>query len=259
MLFVCRDLMPISSLICCSFISFDDLQNLLGNSTEYDELEKIWRDSLTQCKSDGDRISYSDFKNLMKGQPKEQSFRSLGMVPTDSDRLLLSALPEEETSYGTRNNSAELVMPDEDDSSHQRYIKKKSRSHEFKKGVMWDELERTPSLAFVLSKVDDVNVSHMSPLVANRALYRKHRGMRLAVLEASKHFDKKRNERLSQKDSLVQPALVMKRGVKPPVELADAHTRALFDAASKRCGRSRRTRNRTVSDVTGMLIEQVKE
>ena len=90
-----------------------------------------------------------------------------------------------------------------------------------------------------------------SPLLVNRALYRKHREMRLAVLEASKQFD---NKRKTIQDS-TQAGLIMKRGAKAPDALEDEHTRAMFEAAAQRGGRARRTRNKTVSDVTGMMAK----
>jgi len=48
-----------------SYISFDDLLNLLGNSTEYIELEKMWRESLQQCKTISIGITFDDFKRIM--------------------------------------------------------------------------------------------------------------------------------------------------------------------------------------------------
>ena len=93
-------------------------------------------------------------------------------------------------------------------------------------------------------------LENQSPLVVNRALYRRHREMRMAVLDASKQFDTARKSR-QQKE---KAGLVMKRGAKPPIEIQDQHNRAMFEAAAKRCGRAKRSRNKTVSDVTGMMM-----
>lgn len=198
----------------------------------------------------------------MKGQPKEavtpqSSFRRVGRAVGEFPERSLGVLPEGESIEenaaegidGITSNAEMLV----------RFQKKKSRSHEFKTGVVWDDLDRSANIAFLPSKSEESDTAEMtqtsaSPLMANRALYRRHRGMRLAVLEASKQFDKKRTDRQT-KDLPVQAGLIMKRGSMPPVELEDAHTRALFDSAAKRCGRSRRTKNKTVSDVTGMLMK----
>mmetsp|Transcript_11369 Transcript_11369/g.14975 ORF Transcript_11369/g.14975 Transcript_11369/m.14975 type:complete len:109 (+) Transcript_11369:1-327(+) len=98
-------------------------------------------------------------------------------------------------------------------------------------------------------------LENKSPLIVNRALYRRHREMRLGVLEASKQFDNARKFR-QQKE---KAGLVMKRGAKPPIEIQDQHNRAMFEAAARRCGRAKRERNRTVSDVSGMLLAQTPE
>lgn len=215
---------------------------------------------MKQCTAQ-DTINFENFKKLMKGQPKEavtpqSSFRRAGKGVGEFPERSLGVLPEGESIEG---QAAEAINGIDSGETPQRFQKKKSLSHEFKSGVVWDDMDRSASIAFLPSKIDDDESSEMSltsasPLTANRALYRRHRGMRLAVLEASKQFDKKRTDRQT-KDLPVQAGLIMKRGSMPPVELEDAHTRALFDAAAKRCGRSRRTRNKTVSDVTGMLMK----
>ncbi|GAX10977.1 hypothetical protein FisN_2Lh507 [Fistulifera solaris] len=240
------------------YISIEDLQNLLGSSTAYEELEKIWRDSLKQCTSK-DTIDFETFKKLMKGQPKEagtpeSSFRRAGKIVGEGS---LGVLPEGES---TEDHTSDSINESNKGDKPVRFQKKKSLSHELKSGVEWDDGDRSASIAFLPSKTDEdesseFSLTSASPLMANRALYRRHRGMRLAVLEASKEFDKKRTDRQT-KDIPVQAGLIMKRGTMPPVELEDAHTRALFDAAAKRCGRSRRTKNKTVSDVTGMLMKK---
>lgn len=199
----------------------------------------------------------------MKGQPKEpvaqQPFSRRAGKPDEFREGSLGDLPEEE-SIDEQAIMATGGIVNAKETPH-RIHRQKSRSFEFKTGVVWDDLDRSASIAFLPSKADEgekgeISQISASPLMANRALYRRHRGMRLAVLEASKQFDKKRTDRQTQ-DLLMQAGLIMKRGAIPPVELEDAHTRALFDAASKRCGRSKRTRNKTVSDVTGMLAKSL--
>ena len=194
----------------------------------------------------------------MKGQPKADQMRSpstirrsKGSIGSERGSGPLIPVPEG-VSQGTSLLAPALEEPEEEPAM--RYRKQRSQSHETKTGVVWDDLNRTPSVALVPVSGAFNTEAEASPLVANRALYRRHRGMRLAVLEASKQFDRKRNERVSL-EIPTQAGLIMKRGVRPPVELEDAHTRALFDAAAKRCGRARRTKYRTVSDVTGMILK----
>ena len=224
----------------CRFISLGDLQNLLGNSTEYVDLEKVWRESLGQCTTAlPDRITYDEFKTLMKGQPKTE--RRL------SGQQMMQA-PRSEPFLDTSNKSIEELVAG-------RHRKQRSRSHEVKTGLVWDDLERAPSIALLSASSSEFRVDpNATPLETNRAIYRRHREMRLAILEASKQFDKKRLERNKSQNIPVQAGLIMTRSCNPPLELEDAHTEALYSAAARRCGRSRRSRNKTVSDVTGMLL-----
>ncbi|KAL7570217.1 hypothetical protein ACA910_020644 [Epithemia clementina (nom. ined.)] len=233
------------------YITLEDLRDMLGNSADAEKLEKVWLDSLSEVQSKLDHISYDDFKRLMKGQPQTtrmgNSRASLDAVPEDLTQSL--RLPSEK-SWGDQTD---------------RRTKKKSKS--FQPGSsMWDDQpdesssssslkreglsrEGNPRL-FQLPEESMDELESMSPLVVNRTLYRLHREMRLAVLEASKQFDHKRKALENE----TQAGLVMKRGAKLPAEMEDQHNRDMFDAAAKRCGRAKRTRNKTVSDVTGMLI-----
>jgi hypothetical protein len=256
----------------------EDLQDVLGSSTGYEDLEKIWIDGLKKCESIIDRITFSEFKLLMKGQPNEPlrqpsslsgSINFSGSMSLSGSMNLqsLPAVPEGDSplldNISFLSGIEEL---EEDQLEHARHIFKKGRSQSYEqKSSTLDESpifsssmpspgSRRSLVAMLPSQarkqlVEDLTVP-LSPLFANRALYRKHRETRLAVLEASKQFDKKRGDIQSSK--LGTANLVMKRGV-APIELDDDHNRALFGEAAKKCGRSRRTRNKTVSDITEML------
>jgi hypothetical protein len=119
-----------------------------------------------------------------------------------------------------------------------------------------------------------------TPLVVNRTLYRAHRQMRLAVLEASKRFEEQQAERareiLTAEEEGIGPdgmgvygaGLVMRHGQKKPVTSEAVRTwlvqneqrqEALVEKANKRCGRGRRTRKKTISDMSGMLASMNSE
>ena len=53
------------------FITFDDLSDALGNSTDLGALEKTWEESLRAIDSRLDRVTLHDFKRMMKGRPHE--------------------------------------------------------------------------------------------------------------------------------------------------------------------------------------------
>lgn len=128
-----------------------------------------------------------------------------------------------------------------------------------------------------------------TPLAVSKALYRKHREFRQSVLVASKLFDQKekaRKLRFAQPDPVQKRAsLVMRRGTATPEKLGNADIAMLsrsehhlkisegepetppkqpavdesedqskrFADASKRSGRVRRPRQKTASDISGML------
>jgi len=106
---------------------------------------------------------------------------------------------------------------------------------------------------------DVVNDENMTPLMVNRALYRQHRELRLAVLDASKRFEEKQKAR----NYLLPPSLVMRRGslgpgdkdVPPVLEQMESDTTEdSINNASQRGGRPNRDRRqKTVSDMTGLM------
>ena len=111
-----------------------------------------------------------------------------------------------------------------------------------------------------------------SNLVINRNLYRAHRQMRLAVMEASKRFEEQQAEHAREMilaaregDSghgMIQAGLVMRHGHKKQVssqsickllEENRAEQLKLVEKANRRGGRGRRSRKKTISDMSGML------
>ena len=121
-----------------------------------------------------------------------------------------------------------------------------------------------------------------SALVVNRTLYRAHRQMRLAVMEASKRFEEQQAEhardvilaaREGDDDNdgnhgMIQAGLVMRHGHKKQVssqairQLLDENRSQqlkLVEKANRRGGRGRRSRKKTTSDMSGMLNSMGQE
>ena len=116
------------------------------------------------------------------------------------------------------------------------------------------------------------NDENKSALQVNRQLYRKHRQMRLAVTEASKRFEEQQANH-ARKYLLAQEAekakgpskiagLVMRRvenktvsseAVKKLLEQNRREQQEVMKVASLRGGRGRRTRKKTISDLSGMM------
>lgn len=127
------------------------------------------------------------------------------------------------------------------------------------------------------NEIDSVlNDNSKSALVVNRQLYRAHRQMRLAVLEASKRFEEQQTAHardliLAQREAegtseqglvMIQAGLVMRHGHKKQVSSEAIRTllqenqvqqQALVEKANRRGGRGRRSRKKTISDMSGML------
>eukprot|EP00980_Cylindrotheca_fusiformis_P000367 scaffold91_cov127-Cylindrotheca_fusiformis.AAC.27 len=156
-----------------------------------------------------------------------------------------------------------------------KYVRKRSRSFDekdFKKfeGQLFTaDARRAVALPERDATIDDKN---QSALKVNRQLYRAHRQMRLAVTEASKRFEEQqarhaRNYLLAQEAEKNQaPAkiagLVMRRvenktvsseEVKKLLEENKKEQQSLMEVASKRGGRGRRTRKKTISDLGSMM------
>ena len=111
-----------------------------------------------------------------------------------------------------------------------------------------------------------------STLVVNRKLYRAHRQMRLAVLEASKRFEEQQAEHAkevilaareeSENRRIAHAGLVMRHGHKKQVssksirallERNRQQQLVLVDKANRSSGRGRKSRKKTVSDMSSML------
>jgi Ca2+-binding EF-hand superfamily protein len=237
------------------YLMYEDLSQIGKIFFESSDLERIWSEGLLEC-NQLNHIYFEDFKKLMKGQPKDiAAAPKLATIPSETelhDNAIIEDMVRKDTFHMNQDN--------EQTSPSRRYGKPRSASYEVKSPKTWEDEKNesrdlsghdVPALAMILpvnakKKIDP----DLSPLDSNRALYRKHREMRLAVLDASKQFDNKRSNRSNP----CYAGLTMRRGSIPPqVELDDSQTRALFDNAAQRSGRRTR-RMKTVSDVTGMIL-----
>ena len=310
-------------------------------------LYQIWNAGMMECKCPLERITYSDFLRLMKGQIRDgddrrRSSLSSRRMSIESDPLVsvpegsvtpdssfrrkslitldmavdMPALPPLSPVCKTDKKSPDIGFPS--DISRPVWRKTRSRSLDGNDGVSTPPPIPTPqsptrrasAIKASLNDIQHLINDASTPLVVNRALYRKHREMRQSVLLASKLFDKKRHERKLQqfKCNARATGLVMRRESNPtrlklpspddvhkwasrrltadpmailaasdhlsksyndgmslegslhdsfnpspltnPSENDEIHK---LEEASKRGGRPRRQRKKTVSDMTGML------
>ena len=109
-----------------------------------------------------------------------------------------------------------------------------------------------------------MNDETKTPLVVNRKLYRAHRMMRLAVIEASKNFDDQQIKRTAAEMQRGGGAgLVMRHGFRKEISTEtirkfmkdkQKEQEALVAKANRRGGRGRGSRKKTISDMSGMLL-----
>jgi len=272
------------------FLTFEDMRAVLGDDVN---LELIWRASLAECRAtSSDRITFMDFKKIIKGQPKvpvtpgvsarRLSFTSPLSPPTlrrlTAGAAMLSAAVFE--AAASDDDSSRREVPGEvsatrgsvtlsdisalvvEEDPH-RYLKE-SRSQSHKEGssksTFWDEEEEPVVLPkFPVPAGQKIGESRRaSSLIVKSPLYRHHIEMRHAVLEASHRFDQKMNDMESNESSPAPRAsLIMKRGetlIKRPSKITNVGESQNVDAAVKRSGRAQRgTRTKTRSDIRGMM------
>lgn len=220
------------------FITLKDFMELMGAShgdknAEY--LKEIWTDT---AGSSVDCITFDDFLMLMKGQ---EPVEAPAARVTNINRTAIESIPEE--GYVISENAIER----EDFSRQIMYRKMRSRS-----------MDHTPKRVSLLTQ-QHKNIGNVikddskSPLVVNRSLYRAHRDMRLAVLEASKRFEEKRAKRQENDGA----ALPMMRRESTVASSSSWNKKAPSDQQIKlvnACHRGGRSmREKTVSDVSGLF------
>lgn len=284
------------------YITLQDVMDLLGcggveNGVE--TIQTMFEESLTTCNSKNQRITYEDFLLLMKGQTKEvlkttgkeiqrkKSHFLPQYEPVDIDELDDGPLMMDDDDL---EDLPPLSMDDDDDSIEDQ---KKNDTDDDDDDSMdisrlscdlrhiviaetKHENEDKSSLGKVLN--DDTK----SPLVVNRCLYRAHRNLRLAVLEASKRFEEMHQERTlamakqqqREKTPKVKSSsftggagagLVLRRGLCAEEDSEDIkrflskmkeskeEQEVRLAKAQRQAGRGRRNRTKVVSDLAGMM------
>jgi hypothetical protein len=214
------------------FITFDDLADVLGNTTEYEALEKIWDESLLEINSRLDRITLHDFKRIMKGRPKEDMTAfiqsSPGLVPSLSDPsnlpdFCLSTVPEESNNVLTesiltsmeQHMNQQLEMDREiaaSMSSSSIFMNNNSKSlPDYREES--NSNPRRSSLPVSISSSSPATIGTngiISPLAANRVIYRQSLLRRSVVADLKDQMAVDIDS--EEMRSSARASLVMKRG-----------------------------------------------
>jgi len=218
------------------YITFENIMDLVCSNGDRDELHEIWLSSI-QNESliyDTERIYYDDFVLLMKGQTKQETVQSKQFFST---RFI-----EDNAAKQRAKSLSHTARPMNFDNEEQFSI--------LRSPMLASDSSRAvvlPGCQGSARKVDRIIEDEtMTPLAANKTLYRSNREMRLAVLEASKRFEEKQTQRSKEPK---KAGLVMKRSSCPSEQ-------DLLTTAKRRSGRGRTRRYRTCSDLTGMVMVQ---
>lgn len=180
--------------------------------------------------------------------------------------------------YITPNSHKQRLSPSTiPDRPPLEYIRRRSRSVDDADGDDENESEEVSLGPFVPADIrraigipDQASFGDesQSNLSVNRKIYRAHRQMRLAVLEASKRFEENRVRRTRESllaqhsDKRVSAGLVLRHGqakelsaeaLRKIMQQNEQQQQKLVQQATKRGGRGRRVRKKTVSDMSGML------
>mmetsp|Transcript_17231 Transcript_17231/g.21483 ORF Transcript_17231/g.21483 Transcript_17231/m.21483 type:complete len:896 (-) Transcript_17231:292-2979(-) len=272
------------------YISFGDICDLMGLNDTSDESKRLKQQYLAAiraCCSSQTHICYDEFLLLMKGQKKQEKPESslskleqqlnmrdhLGTSIHSSNNNLLT-VPEDEEA-----NSVDEEGPafDEDDmfglaldsSSHSKSSYRSTATGTSIVSATKLLLDSQKRHDIIQDLTEGTNQTAPTPLTVNRNLYRAHRTMRLAVLEASKRFEEMQVKRVFQeevKKSMTSygAGLVMKHGETKKLSTEEVHKilhkrqeerNNLVQKAKRKSGRRQKNcyRKKTVSDVSGMV------
>ena len=261
------------AMIDLRFLVLDDVADVLGD--EDGNLELIWRVSLEECNARSDRITFRDFRKILKGQPK------VALPPPSSARIrlsvpsLLSQPAWKRLSAGAALLSAAVFEAAAFDGDSSR---RESRSTAVRASATLSDIidcaneeddasssELNYSADFSLPLYRKVvptseklsEASRASSLLIKSPLYRHHLEMRLAVMEASKSFDQKLSDLQTRASRPRRASLIMKRGDLDKNYFAKvrraSEIESVDDAAKSDDQSTRVARKKTSSDIRGMM------
>lgn len=258
---------------------FDDVVEVLGDEDR--NLELIWRVSLKECNASHDRITFHDFKTILKGQPKGAAPLQLSVAssfPPHGQRrlsagaaLLTSAVFEaaafddgsfRRDSYFRAFRDSVTSAPTPNPESHSQEHEAGSCNGEAEEASgSTNNFQSTLGLPLYSRPVGtagekQLESSRRSSLLTKSPLYRHHIEMRHAVMEASKRFDQKLSD-MQTRASHSRASLIMKRGdteIKYHSKARRASEMMSVDAAVEMSDQSTfRARKKSSSDVRGMM------
>jgi len=244
------------------YISYNDIIDLMGSAgcASEESIRRMYFDGLKDFKCKSSQITYEDFLILMKGQTKEVSEN---VSPLDEEESNQEVVPKvsciEVCCSAADSNNSKCTPPITTLPNHKR-----QRS-------ISDGITGTGD-CILETKDPSPNDDTKPALMVNRQLYRAHRHMRLAVLDASKRFEDNQAQHVLREHQRIQKktngertgaGLVMRHKQKRKISLEEVRKilqerqkeqQTLLEKAQRNSGRGdRRRRKKTVSDLSAMM------
>ena len=269
------------------YITFKNVLNLLGSDGASEErVRRLYFDGMSDLQIDNLHITYDHFLAVMKGQSTAELNQMLSQEPRPSIKLGISeSLNAVQESTNTTSPDLFKAHPIEEIPSTETWLSDLTSVNIIPSPSLGEFETIIPSVRHILNlptqNKDNKNNNRLSrdesttALVVNRSLYRAHREMRQAVLDASKRLEEyqlrrvleeEKQKQYTGKSDYIRPlqsaGLVMMRGQKK--QMSTEQVRIILEErvreqqeklaiASKQAGRGRPKRKKTVSDMTGML------
>eukprot|EP00586_Coscinodiscus_wailesii_P023805 CAMPEP_0172502342 /NCGR_PEP_ID=MMETSP1066-20121228/159044_1 /TAXON_ID=671091 /ORGANISM="Coscinodiscus wailesii, Strain CCMP2513" /LENGTH=881 /DNA_ID=CAMNT_0013277559 /DNA_START=75 /DNA_END=2720 /DNA_ORIENTATION=- len=257
------------------YITLDDILILMGSDSSMSEekMRAMYAEGLKDINANTSRICYDDFLMLMKGQSREvECARSPDLKPKNP--VMLERVSEASIEADPAEDDEKEDAQDIDEEERERAEWLKSR-YERQRSQSEGVIDLTPTPAntdkhdlaihpIAIPECDEAEEKNAAkPLAANRNLYRAHRQMRMAVMDATKRFEEEQmkhvfKEEVKKSRASMGAGLVMKHGqskklsteeVRKILKKRQQEQQELLQKANKRTGRGP-GRKKTTSDLT---------
>jgi calcium-dependent protein kinase len=259
------------------YITLDDIIILMGSDSSMSEekMRAIYVEGLREVGCDTSKICYDDFLKLMKGQSREiESARTPEpklKKPNTLEHISEASIIEEDPAEDDEKDDAQDIDEERERAEwlKSRYSRQRSQSEGVidlaPKPLHTDNNDLSTMHPMAIPEHGEAEEKHdrTKPLSANRNLYRAHRQMRLAVMDATKRFEEEQmkhvfKEEVKKSRASLGAGLVMKHGeskklstdeVRKILKKRQQEQQELLQKANKRTGRGP-GRKKTASDLT---------
>ena len=275
------------------YITVDNVLDLMGSDGTEEGVKKMFSEAQQRLSSKFDKICFEDFARLMKGQEGDSDVKlsdspelkiSPGMPPrsvSSADLHTLSQNKEKAEAEKEIQRIEETEVEIIRRSSPVKRVRSASFSEVSLTGGMTREDSASPVFhlgsAFRIARENSYELGGLeekgTPLKESRRIYRSHRTMRIALIEASRRFEEQTKGKLVREKSdsvgsdeqsgLISATLTMwkKRNGKPLPCVHSLGSSGDEDESvnvDKQEKKERKKRIRVMSDITGFGLSLAK-